>query len=100
MELVLPVAVFCAYVFVLLLVPMIGLTLNLPVWYFAFVLDTGYEILAKALRHSKKPEAAREAADKITASSDRAERLRIVSLLEQGQRDTALGIAQIANAFE
>jgi hypothetical protein len=38
LELVLPVAVFCAHVFVLLLVPMIGLTLNLPVWYFAFVL--------------------------------------------------------------
>jgi hypothetical protein len=38
LELVLPVAAFCAQVFVLLLVPMLGLALNVPVWYFALVL--------------------------------------------------------------
>jgi serine/threonine protein kinase len=38
LELVLPVAAFCAQVFVLLLVPLLGLALNVPVWYFAVVL--------------------------------------------------------------
>jgi hypothetical protein len=38
LELVLPVAVFCAMVFVLLLVPLIGLRLNVPAWYFPLVL--------------------------------------------------------------
>jgi serine/threonine protein kinase len=38
LELVLPVAVACAHVFVLLLVPLIGLRLKVPVWYFALVL--------------------------------------------------------------
>jgi hypothetical protein len=38
LELVLPVAVFCGYVFVLLVVPMLGLRLNLPGWYFVLIL--------------------------------------------------------------
>jgi hypothetical protein len=38
LELVVPVAVFCAHIFVLLLVPMIGVRLNLPAWYFVLVL--------------------------------------------------------------
>ena len=38
LELVLPVAVLCVHVFFLLLVPMIGLTPKVPVWYFALVL--------------------------------------------------------------
>jgi hypothetical protein len=38
LELVLPVAVFCAEVFVLLLVSMIGVALNIPAWYLALLL--------------------------------------------------------------
>jgi serine/threonine protein kinase len=51
LELVLPVAVFCAHVFVLLLVPVIGLTLKVPLWYFAFVLVTTALAITGVRRH-------------------------------------------------
>ncbi len=38
LELVLPVAIFCTCAFILLVVPVLGMRLNLPVWYFVLVM--------------------------------------------------------------